>query len=147
MLHSFFYLLLCICIAYFSLNVYHLTKSVDESNIIQIDYVNENTFDSQINKKTPICIYKANIQLPELFLEYTYPSHPNIIEYMQQLHSPLSFEHKVFNNTSVNNVLCTNYARTFIIQSKNETEIQLFAPSQKHLLYLQKNKIQYSQLL
>ena len=140
-----FYLLLCICISYIAIDIYNLTNTSPEIDITQIDFINENSFDSLINKQNPIFIYKANIQLPELFLDSGYASKSDIIDYISQLHSPLSFDQQVLNNIATNNICCTHFARTFIIQTKGSAEIQLYSSTQKHLLYLEpiRNGFQY----
>lgn len=133
------YLIICLCICYASISTFALYKKTDESIIRQIDYIDESTFDLLLHKQNPVCIHKANIQLPELFLKL---KHPNIVDYVNRLHSPLSFTHSVFVTNDYpeyrDKILCTEKDRTFIIQSQGESTIKLYAPSQKHLLYLSK---------
>lgn len=136
MLEFIIYIFLCICISYALLSIYSLYTPGEEGIIRQIEYINEQTFDNLLRKKNPVCIHKAKLQLPELFLE-TLPASLDVQNYVKHLHSTLSFEQMVFNNHEiVNDVICTERDRTFIIQTKGETILRLYPPSQKHFLYL-----------
>jgi len=127
------YFAICVIISHIIIEIYTLQKQTNEKIIRQVDYIDLNSFSTLLKKQNPVCIRKANTQLPELFID-SYPE--NIVEYVSCVHSPVSFEHAIFEKETMNNhVYTTEYARTFFVQAKGESVLKLYPPSQKSSLY------------
>lgn len=129
----YFYLVLMIIISYVILDIYRLMKKVNERNIRQVDFIDDNSFDSLLQKQNPVIILKAIEQLPDLFLNVPI----NVLEYSSNIHSMLSFSHKKYNISYFKNrTFNTCYDRTFYVQLSKDSNLHLYPPSQKASLYL-----------
>jgi len=108
-------------------------KTVNERNIRQVDFIDDNSFDSLLRKQNPVIILKAKEQLPDLFLNVPI----NILEYTSNIHSMLSFSHKKYDISYFKNrTFSTCFDRTFYVQLSNDSNLHLFPPSQRTSLYL-----------
>ena len=129
----YFRLLLMIIISYIVLDIHRFMKKVNERNIRQVDFIDDNTFDSLLRKQNPVIILKAIEQLPDLFLDVPI----NVLDYASNIHSMLSFSHKKYNISFFKNrTFRTCYDRTFYVQLSKDSYLHLYPPSQSTSMYL-----------